>query len=942
MKNIYLILSILLLFHFDVFSQNAVTLKGIVSDSDTGMAIEYATVQLLAMPDSTLVSGVVTKKDGSFSLCLSKPGKYCVMASYIGYNSFSKQIYYKSLPQRDVVLGNLKLSFDAIMLDEAVVTAEAPPVKVDEDTVAYNASAYKVSEGAVLEELIEKLPGAEVDDDGKVKINGRELKKIMVDGKEFFGGDLKTGLQNLPVELIDQLKTYSKESDMERMTGIDDGDDEVVLDIKFKKGKNKGWFGNLDAAGGTQERYSSKVMLNRFIEDTQHSVIGSANNVGDRNFSNSSRANWKQNNGLISAYNAGYNMAIKNEKLEIGGSVQWRGSDKDVRGINSTERFYSSKSTFSNANNISKSGSGNIKTEWRLEWKPDQLTTIIFRPVFSYSSDDNLQSNVSGSFNADPNSVVDNPENYLYPVDGDEIEKALRKIRINSSAVDNSSITKRFNGSASLTLNRKIGTNGRNVGLRFGMGINESDNDRFRDSETTYYRIKNFMGEDSVAYRRQFINTETEGRNYSVQATYSEPIVQSVFLQFSYQFLYKNSFSGKSTYDFIDYDDWSLEQKLPQGYESSVIDSLGKDADYKYFNHDISMTVRVVKKKYRLSVGVTMQPQKSILSYRLGEAYMDTARHVFNFAPKIDFKYRFSKVSQLQFKYYGKSSQPGMEAMLPIEDNSNPLNIRVGNPGLLPSFSHNIRLGMNTYNNDHQRSVIINVNASIVQNSISNSTMYNEETGGRITMPKNINGNWNGSLSAGFNTALRNKKFTIHANTSFRYRNSVGYIYESSTKSTMKNTLSETGLNARLSGVFRNSFMELSANSSFGYTFEKNMLYPENNQEPYTFSYGCSATFNLPWNVSIMSGIVNQGRRGYDDEYFNRDELLWNTRLSKSFYKGRAIFSIEAYDMLARKSNISRSLNSNVRSITEYNGVNSYVMAHFIYRYNVMGGKRKR
>lgn len=135
-----------------------------------------------------------------------------------------------------------------------------------------------------------------------------------------------------------------------------------------------------------------------------------------------------------------------------------------------------------------------------------------------------------------------------------------------------------------------------------------------------------------------------------------------------------------------------------------------------------------------------------------------------------------------------------MEAMLPIEDNSNPLNIRVGNPGLLPSFSHNIRLGMNTYNNDHQRSVIINANASVVQNSISNSTMYNEETGGRITMPRNINGNWNGNLSVGFNTALRNKKFTIHSNTSFRYRNSVTYIYENSTKSTMKNTLSETGL----------------------------------------------------------------------------------------------------------------------------------------------------
>lgn len=942
MKNIYLILSFLLMFHIDVLSQNVVSVRGTVSDAGTGMAIEYATVQLVSLPDSTLVSGVVTKNDGSFSLHLSKPGNYCVMASYIGYNSFYKQIYYKSLPKTDVMLGQLKLSFDAIMLDEAVVTAEAPPVKVEEDTVSYNASAYKVSEGAVLEELIEKLPGAEVDDDGKIKINGRELKKIMVDGKEFFGGDLKTGLQNLPVELIDQLKTYNKESDMERMTGIDDGDDEVVLDIKFKKGKNKGWFGNLDVAGGTENRYSSKVMLNRFIEDTQHSVIGSANNVGDRNFSNSSRANWKQNNGLVSSYNAGYNMAVKSEKFELGGSVQWRGNDKDIRGLNSTERFYSSKSTFSNAKNINKSTSGNLKTDWHMEWKPDQFTTVLFRPSFSFTSDGNEQDNISGSFNKNPETVTDSPLDHIYPGDDVELEKLISGIRINSSMTNNSSVARRLNGTASLMVNRKIGTGGRNVGLRIGAGINDSDNGRFRDSETTYYRLKDIYGEDSVSYRRQYISTETESRNYSAQFTYSEPIATSAFLQFSYQFLYKNSFSGKSTYDFIDYEDWSLQQNLPQGYEECVIDSLGKDADYKYFNHDISMTVRVVKKKYRLSVGVTMQPQKSVLSYRLGEAYMDTTRHVFNFAPKIDFKYRFSKVSQLQFKYYGKSSQPGMESMLPIEDNSNPLNIRVGNPGLLPSFSHNIRLGMNTYNNDHQRSVIINANASIVQNSISNSTMYNEETGGRITMPKNINGNWNGSLSAGFNTALRNKKFTVHANTSFRYRNSVGYIYEGSSKSTLKNTLSETGLTGRLSGVFRNSLMELSANASFGYTFEKNKLYPQNNQEPYTFSYGCSATFNLPWSVSVMSGIVNQGRRGYDDDYFNRDELLWNARLSKSFHKGRAIFSIEAYDMLARKSNVSRSLNSNVRSITEYNGVNSYVMAHFIYRYNVMGGKRRK
>ena len=176
--------------------------------------------------------------------------------------------------------------------------------------------------------------------------------------------------------------------------------------------------------------------------------------------------------------------------------------------------------------------------------------------------------------------------------------------------------------------------------------------------------------------------------------------------------------------------------------------------------------------------GGSFQPQKSKLSYKRGEYTIDTTRHVFNFTPTIDFRYRFSKVSQLRFSYRGRSSQPSMEDLLPIVDNSDPLRITMGNPGLKPSFSHNIRLFYNTYNADKQRGIMTHARFSATQNSIANATEYNEQTGGTISQPQNINGNWNAEGMFGFNTALKNKKFTINSFSRVRYVNSVAFLYE--------------------------------------------------------------------------------------------------------------------------------------------------------------------
>ena len=274
-------------------------------------------------------------------------------------------------------------------MKEAVITAEAPQVVVKEDTLEYNSTAYRTPEGAMLEELVKKLPGAEIDDDGNVKINGKEVKKIMVDGKEFFGGDVKTGLKNLPVNMIDKLKTYDKKSDLARVTGIDDGEEETVLDLKVKKGMNQGWFGNANVAGGTESRYSSNVMLNRFVENSQFSLIGSANNVNDQGFSGGGgRPRFRNSNGLTATKMLGANFATQTDKLELGGSARYNFSDRDAISTNYSERFLQNGNSYSNSNSKGRNKNTNFNADFRLEWKPDTLTNIIFRPNFSYGKSD--------------------------------------------------------------------------------------------------------------------------------------------------------------------------------------------------------------------------------------------------------------------------------------------------------------------------------------------------------------------------------------------------------------------------------------------------------------------------------------------------------------------------------------------------------------------------
>ena len=941
MKKLLIWTVLLLTATLSTYAQNKiVTVSGRVIEAGTKEPVELAAVQLLSLPDSAQVAGMTTSTQGYFSLSKQKPGKYLLKVSFIGYVTKIIPVQLTAnVPAKK--MGNIELATDAVMLQEAVVVAEAPQVTVVEDTLMYNSSAYRTPEGAMLEELVKKLPGAEIDDDGNVKINGKDLKKIMVDGKEFFGGDVKTGLKNLPVDMVDKLKTYDKKSDLARVTGIDDGEEETVLDLTVKKGMNQGWFGNADLGAGTKDRYTGRMMLNRFVDKTQFSIIGSANNVNDQGFSGGGGGpRWRSNNGLNATKMLGANFATQTNKLELGGSVRYNFQDADISSINSSERFLQNGNSYSNSNNKNRNKGTNLNADFRMEWKPDTLTNIIFRPNFSYGRTNNASRSESGTFNEDPFNLIVNPNDYL---NFDNLsDDPLKDIRVNATNSASLSKGKSLSGNATLQVNRKLNNRGRNLTFRGVFGYGDNDNDQYTQSETRYYQMLNHLGGDSILYRNQYITTPTRNYNYTAQVTYSEPIAKATFLQFSYQFQYKYSKSDKTTFDLLDYPDWAIGGALPSGYESHAVDSLSKNAEYRYYNHDASVGLRFIRPKYQLNVGMSFQPQNSTLSYKKGDYMIDTTRTVFNFAPNMDLRFRFSKVSQLRFTYRGRSNQPTMENLLPITDNSNPLNIRMGNPGLKPSFAHTMRLFYNTYNAEKQRGIMTHFSFTATQNSISNSTRYNEETGGLITRPENINGNWNAFGMFGFNTALKNKKYTINTFTNVNYQNNVAFLYNQDTKNNDRNTSTGLTLGERVTGSYRNDWFEFSLNGSINYTAERNKLRPENNQEPYTYSYGASTNITMPWKMTLATNIANQSRRGYRDSSMNRDELIWNAQLAQSLLKGAATVSFEVYDILRQQSNISRSLSADMRSVSEYNGINSYCMVHFIYRLNIFGSKAAR
>ena len=880
------------------------TISGHLTDRETDEPMELVTIQLFLASDSTFMGGTVSNEKGNFSIQAPSNGTYRLKISLVGYQKMEREVTLRNDRNQD--LGELRMSPDVVALKEAVVTGRAAQVVVRKDTLVYNPEAFRTPEGSAIEELIKRMPGAEVDEDGNITINGKQVQKILLDGKEFMLGDIETALKNLPISIIQNVKFYDQQSDQSRITGIEDGNKETVLDFTIKKGMNRGYMTNLDLGGGTHHRYASRGMGSSFTDKTRLVLMGNANNKEEN-------AGWWNRRGLNANKMLGTNFNYDDgDKLKVDASVRWNHRDGDNQNENASENFYSQEyRTFSNSKSINLSRSNNWNGNMRLEWRPDTLSNIMLRANGSMGTNDGIGRSQSATFNADP---------YLSVVDPLEPD-AIARMHANDQVVNhnqNASLSygRNKNASATLQLYRRLNAKGRNITIRLEGSMGQNRQRNASNNEVHLYRIKNQAGEDSTYFTARYNTTPSDNSGYVVSANYSEPLWKGAHLQASYELRYNQNKSDRQTYDFSHepvnifsgivpvYREWGEWLDPVEGKLDNYLDrSLSRFSEYKNYTHNVRLMLRHWQEEYDYNVGFLIQPQRSNFIQDYRGRYVDTIRNVTNLTPTLNFRYKFSEQSSIRLQYRGDTRQPDITQLLDITDDSNPLYITQGNPGLKPQFTNSLNIYYNNYIQKYKRSIVLYGNWRTTRNSISNLVRYNATTGGSISRPENINGNWNADGGFTFNTALDSTAhWNIGTDTRVRYNNYVSYVAQRQADAE-KNTTRSTNVNERLNASFRNDWLEVTLDGNVNYQHSRNELQPNANLDTWQFSYGGQVMVHLPAGFEISTNIHENSRRGYNDPSSNTNELIWNGQISKTFLKSKTlVVALNFYDLLATTS----------------------------------------
>lgn len=1005
-------LILLLLAAFTTAGAQTYVVQGELQDSQTDMRLMYATAAIL-QKDNTMIRSTMSDSAGHFRLEISKAGDYRLRLSYIGYKTQYKDIKLGNGTD-SVNVGKVMLVSEENTLTEATVTATAARVQQIGDTTQFNAEAYRVPEGSTLEALIKQLPGVEVSDDGTITMNGKQVTEFLINGKDFFKGDTEIAMKNLPTELVSKIKAYDKKSDYAEQTGIDDGEENAVLDITTKRALNESWVTNADLAYGNKDRYSGRVFASRFTDQSRVSVFGQANNVGGRGFGGPRGFGGSQ--GLVAQKMAGADFSWENGKkkreagrFEVGGNARYSHRSTDLSKTTNSETFLTSggNNSFSNSRSKSGSHSTSVNTEFRLQWNPDSMTFINFRPSYSYSESRSNGLSNTATFNNDPyeNEEVTDPLDTLNLSDAARQWLNERTVNRNNRLTMGTSYSNSFG--ATLNFIRNFKKKGRNISLRGQYNYTSSKSRSFSISDISYFTGGANTGNSFV---NQFTATPNKNWNYSIRLGYVEPLGGNWYAEARYEFSERYQDSRRSLYNLAAPDvldpkwsdagswlDSSSDSYTPIGTLPGTADILpglplteaemwekirddynSQYATYRYFNNRANVGVRYTTDKIRFNAGVSFNPQVTKMDYERKAQKIDTliTRHVLNVSPEVRFRYQFSRTNQLEVNYRGSSSQPSMTQLLAVVDDSDPLSISMGNPGLKPAWSNTLRAMYRGYNTETQTTLMGGVDFSSTSNSLSTRIVYDDETGVRYSRPENINGDWNvrGRFMANIGFGPE-RMFTLATHTNLSYTNNVGFVSRRATQgrvrslvsayymptaagdeggqhdydyyndifenaSSTKNTAKTFGFSERFNLSYRDTWFDVGITGSLNYQNSRNTVQTSGNLDTWQFSYGLTANATAPWGTAISTDIRMSSRRGYADRSMNTNELLWNAQISQSFLSGKPLtVSIQFYDILHKQSNVSRTINAQMRSDSWTNAINSYFMVHVIYRLNIFGGK---
>lgn len=981
------------------------SMMGRVVDGESGETLPRATLQLYKLStkrertDTTFVVGTFADEAGRFVLSGVGAGTYVLKASFLGYQPLAKR-----LTKRDggtLTLGNVAMQAEAVVVSEAVVTANVPKMVVKDDTVVFNADAFRVPEGSVIESLVEMLPGAKIDDNGGITINGKEVKRFKMDGRDFMTGNNQTVMKNLPSYVVDQVKAYDEKSDLSRLTGVDDGNDDFVLEFVTKRSARKGLQMNPDVGIGTDGRYGIRLTAMKPFGDTRYTFMGNANNVNDRNFSGRGGRGRGNGNGERTTKTGALDLSYESPRrvegrresaLRVNGRVTWTHTNTDNWSRTGSENFVlaSRGGAFSNSISQSYSRNNNWTANMNLQWALDSVTTLSVRPNMSFSTNDSRSFSTSASFNADP-------FDYVADALSDEGRAEMDRLGLIVNDRQNKSLGygSNKNLSTQLQLFRRFGSRGRNLAVSGNANYRDGSNRNANLSAVRLYQTPDMEGNDSTYQTNRYTASPSDNFSYSLGATYTEPLwsakpkemepeeearpsrrgerrqagAQGLFLQLNYRYSYSHQKNDPSTYDFPDYSDeafadvlgayreWArLFGYLDNPYEMYLSDRLSRYSERTEHGQNVDVQFRLVLDKLNMNAGVTLQPQRSHYVQQYLGVPVDTVRTVTNLSPTLNMRYRFNQQTNLQVTLRGSTSQPGITQLLDIYDDTNPLSISMGNPGLKPSFTTNLNANFRmqrrpTLVTDSlgfeipkaQRHWSFSTHASLqrTSNSIGTVVTYNETTGGRISRPENINGNWNTNAGASFNIGLDTlNRWDVSGGLNGSYRHQVGYVNLNRTAVPDRNVTHTYNLSPNVSLSFRNKWLSVSLNGSTTYAKTENRLQASRNLTTWNFSYGGNTKVTFPWGSNLSTDVHMFSKRGYSDQTLNTDELIWNAQLSHSFLKGKRLtVMLQWYDILAQQTNFSRTVNANGWTDREVNAITSYAMLHVSYRLNFFGNR---
>ena len=919
MKIHFLTPVLFLLFTLQVTAQK-LEVRGAILDS-LSQPLPSATVVLLSAQDSVLKHFTMANNQGAFSIKGVQAASYILQITYLGYNPYF-QAFETPEGAKSFDLGQIQLSSQAALLKEIVVRAEHNPVTLNHDTIVYNAAAFQTRPNAVVEDLLKKLPGVEVESDGSIKAHGKGVQNVLVDGKEFFGKDPKIATKNLPADAVDKVQVYDKKSDMAEFTGIDDGREEKTINLALKEDKKKGVFGQIRGGAGTEERYEGKININRFSPTRQFSVLGMANNVNEAGFSFQDYINFSGgmgsfmgaggrmqlqiggdngsgiplnlmggNQGILTTYAGGVNYNNDfSDKTELQASYFFNQTDQELDRESSRENFFGDQIYTSNQDDLQNNLNRNHRINLTLDHKIDTLNSLKMVGRFGFSDND----------------LNTTQENLLFDIN-DELSTEGNR--------DYSSQGNGLNYSTNLLYRRRFNKKGRT----FSLGLNANRNSN--EGEGFLYALNNYYTNsiNRIDTLQQDNLQEGDRQNLGADLSFTESVGKRQFIQLNYNYLKNVNETRREVYD-IPFDQGGsplLNLLLSNHYES----------DYTY--HRPGITYRYTGKKANIAIGLDYQQ-----SYLHGDLLMQEVtidRKFSNILPNFRWNYELNQNRNLTMNYRTNMREPSITELAPIVDNTDPLNIYQGNPDLRPAYDHNVQLHYFSFNAAEMINFMAFMQLRYTQNRITNAQSIDENLV-RTIQPINVDSDYSLRTDFSFSSPIRFMKSRINLSGDTEFGRGINFLNARENQTDRLSLGGKVQLENRfkevvdISGGVRLSYNQL--RYSLDDNFDQDYL-----NQIYFMEFGLKLPKGLYFTTDLNHNIYNGIDEGLDQEI-----TMWDASLAKTIFKNeRGEIKISAKDILNQNQGITRRPQLNYIEEESIRNIGRYFLLSFSYQLSAMG-----